>query len=350
MTNQNQAQKNHADAQRYLTALTAAEREVVELRQRAEKAEERLEAARMVIVELDGSCSTERVAEETRRCILAWNKRAAEAEDHVKELEKAIAGFAQNADVHSGPALTMLSGIEQRFNSLHERAEKAEEDAKRFGDALAACRLAMGDGLPGNTLESDIKHLRSRVEQLKSDLAIKEQAMAVMQKFSADIYHVTCLQHTDAERKGFSCPVCLRAKVEQLEKERKRAEALLQAGRHVFNDGNPNGKTLIDFLNLWLDQARTRAETAERERDEAIHTGQQNVCDLSGELADVKREVEELRNGLGSLLDKLEVIHNDSTYQSVWTLYELHNGQYSGPNYAEEYKKARALVERKEGQ
>lgn len=33
-----------------------------------------------------------------------------------------------------------------------------------------------------------------------------------------------------------------------------KAEELLKAGRHAFNDANPNGKTILDFMNCWADQ------------------------------------------------------------------------------------------------
>lgn len=43
-------------------------------------------------------------------------------------------------------------------------------------------------------------------------------------------------------------------KIACLEQERDDAVALLKSGRLMFNDSNPLGKTLIDFMNCWLDE------------------------------------------------------------------------------------------------
>lgn len=48
--------------------------------------------------------------------------------------------------------------------------------------------------------------------------------------------------------------------------EAKRAEeleALVKAGRHGFNDINPHGKTILDFMNHWLDDEKHRRAKAE---------------------------------------------------------------------------------------
>lgn len=38
-----------------------------------------------------------------------------------------------------------------------------------------------------------------------------------------------------------------------------------------------------------------------------------------------------------NLVDKLEEIHNDEHYRSVWTMYAIHGGDYSnGPKYDKE--------------
>lgn len=62
------------------------------------------------------------------------------------------------------------------------------------------------------------------------------------------------------------------AQVASLEAENARLrklEALTKEGRHAFNDQNEAGKTIVDFLNCWLDQEKARAETAERQLAEA---------------------------------------------------------------------------------
>jgi len=64
----------------------------------------------------------------------------------------------------------------------------------------------------------------------------------------------------------------LRARIAALEAENARLrklEALTKEGRHAFNDQNEAGKTIVDFLNCWLDQEKARAEIAERQLAEA---------------------------------------------------------------------------------
>ena len=89
------------------------------------------------------------------------------------------------------------------------------------------------------------------------------------------------------------------------EDERDKAVRVLKEGRHTFNDLNQNGKTIFDFLNVWLDQANTangklaaelealkaRAEQAERERDQYCreHTNKTwEVTRLSEEMDTLK--------------------------------------------------------------
>jgi hypothetical protein len=51
-----------------------------------------------------------------------------------------------------------------------------------------------------------------------------------------------------------------------LDTEREKSARLERAFyelRHLLDDRNPNGKTIVDFLNVWLDQEKARATAAE---------------------------------------------------------------------------------------
>lgn len=53
----------------------------------------------------------------------------------------------------------------------------------------------------------------------------------------------------------------------------------------------------------------------------------------------------QLRKGLETLVNRLEEIHADPHYQSVWSSYQNHGGDYSnGPKYVEQMKAAKALL------
>lgn len=41
-------------------------------------------------------------------------------------------------------------------------------------------------------------------------------------------------------------------------------ENIVQLGRHNLNDLNEHGKTILDFFNVWLDQARDEATALRR--------------------------------------------------------------------------------------
>lgn len=53
---------------------------------------------------------------------------------------------------------------------------------------------------------------------------------------------------------------------------------------------------------------------------------------------------DELVNKLTQLVNKLEVIHKDSRYTSVWTNYHIHGGRYDGPTYVEELEEAKSVL------
>jgi len=55
-------------------------------------------------------------------------------------------------------------------------------------------------------------------------------------------------------------------------------------------------------------------------------------------------EIEQLKAALQALVDKLDEIHADPRYKSVWTSYMIHGGQYHGPTYVDELARARAAL------
>ena len=51
-----------------------------------------------------------------------------------------------------------------------------------------------------------------------------------------------------------------------------------------------------------------------------------------------------LRAALKGLVDRLDEIHADPRYESVWASYMIHGGRYNGPTYVEELARARAAL------
>ena len=47
-----------------------------------------------------------------------------------------------------------------------------------------------------------------------------------------------------------------------------------------------------------------------------------------------------VREVLRNLVSKLHKVHQHPQYKAVWTLHQIYNGQYTGPNYEEEFKAA----------
>ena len=68
---------------------------------------------------------------------------------------------------------------------------------------------------------------------------------------------------------------------------------------------------------------------------------------IDDELVASQAEVERLREALAGLVEKLDVVHGDSRYESVWAIAQLHGGvPYSGPTYTAELATARAAITR----
>ena len=54
---------------------------------------------------------------------------------------------------------------------------------------------------------------------------------------------------------------------------------------------------------------------------------------------------EEMRAALEGLVNRLDEIHADPAYKSVWTSYYVHGGRYRGPTYVDALARARAALE-----
>jgi len=59
----------------------------------------------------------------------------------------------------------------------------------------------------------------------------------------------------------------------------------------------------------------------------------------------LERERDALREALGGLVARLDEIHGDSRFQSVWMMAEVHGNPYTGPTYENELNAARAALE-----
>ena len=52
----------------------------------------------------------------------------------------------------------------------------------------------------------------------------------------------------------------------------------------------------------------------------------------------------EMREALEGLVDRLDQIHDDPAYRSVWTSYMIHGGRYDGPTYVDALARAREAL------
>jgi hypothetical protein len=51
-----------------------------------------------------------------------------------------------------------------------------------------------------------------------------------------------------------------------------------------------------------------------------------------------------MREDLGALVNRLDVVHKNPAYESVWIVSHLHVGPYAGPAYTEELERARQAL------
>jgi hypothetical protein len=56
-----------------------------------------------------------------------------------------------------------------------------------------------------------------------------------------------------------------------------------------------------------------------------------------------------LSTALSALVNKLDQIHEDPAYKSVWIIHQMHVGPYRGPTYVAELDAARAALKDAQG-
>ena len=82
------------------------------------------------------------------------------------------------------------------------------------------------------------------------------------------------------------------------------------------------------------------SDIVERLRDYTGSDGYKRV--LCKEAAD---EIARLRAALKKLIERLDFVHEDPAYLSVWTVNQFHVGPYQGPTYVDELEAARRALE-----
>lgn len=55
-------------------------------------------------------------------------------------------------------------------------------------------------------------------------------------------------------------------------------------------------------------------------------------------------EYTKVRDALAGLVGRLDEIHADPAYRSVWTMSQIHGGPYNGPTYTAELASAREAL------
>ncbi len=113
-----------------------------------------------------------------------------------------------------------------------------------------------------------------------------------------------------------------------------------------------------DAIAAW----NTRAESAELSewRDlmiwgagpDYVHDfikGQQTRIHAAQLEAEELQRLLEVEKAAIALTERLEFIHNDPQYQSVWTLNQIRNGQYSGPKYSDELAALKSALQQRVG-
>jgi hypothetical protein len=68
------------------------------------------------------------------------------------------------------------------------------------------------------------------------------------------------------------------------------------------------------------------------------------VDSKEAELTAAQERVLELEEAARNLLDQLNKVTSSREYVSVWAIYQIHGGKYTGPQYGEELKKLSALL------
>lgn len=60
------------------------------------------------------------------------------------------------------------------------------------------------------------------------------------------------------------------------------------------------------------------------------------ICCQHNEIESLKARLAALEESLSNLVSRLQYVHNDGIYQSVWLFSQLHHGPYKGPTYTKE--------------
>ena len=88
--------------------------------------------------------------------------------------------------------------------------------------------------------------------------------------------------------------------------------------------------------------AKLEEEVAEQSKEV---TNVQWSLRRAGEQEDALRaRMAQLEAALSGLVNRLDEIHADSAYKSVWTVNQIHVGPYRGPTYVEALDRARAAL------
>lgn len=73
----------------------------------------------------------------------------------------------------------------------------------------------------------------------------------------------------------------------------------------------------------------------------------QTLEEMTARALAAEAEAGRLREALSTLVARLDAVHANGQYQSIWTIAQMNLGRYSGPTYTAELAAARAALERK---
>jgi hypothetical protein len=80
------------------------------------------------------------------------------------------------------------------------------------------------------------------------------------------------------------------------------------------------------------------------ERDEARRERETMRAERLDECEGLRAQNAELVAALEGLVNRLDEIHDDPAYRSVWTISQMHIGPYRGPTYVDALDNARAAL------
>lgn len=99
---------------------------------------------------------------------------------------------------------------------------------------------------------------------------------------------------------------------------------------------------------MQIEVARLRRHNEELQRELAVwrdEDGREAKYEhVSQRCTKAESERDALRAALEKLIKRLDFVHADGMYQSVWTLHQIHMGPYHGPRYVNELDAARAAL------